>query len=188
MLAGLIFICHPFFPGKDNADQLVKIAKILGTQSLMDYLKKYQLTLDEEYDGLIQNWARRPFERFIEPSNAHLAVPDAIDLLNHLLVMDHQDRFTAQEAMKHKYFDVIREQQKGKLHLSSGLAEPIGDSESDYSDSGSNDSDSESEGSSADPNANADGAAKNSLDRSAVNSNRVHDKRRRDSPGGGADE
>jgi casein kinase II subunit alpha len=31
MFAGMIFIMHPFFHGRDNYDQLVKIAKVILT-------------------------------------------------------------------------------------------------------------------------------------------------------------
>ncbi len=41
-----MFQKEPFFQGKDNNDQLVKIAKILGTDELYQYLEKYSLTLD----------------------------------------------------------------------------------------------------------------------------------------------
>jgi len=53
MFAGMIFITHPFFHGRDNYDQLVRIAKVLGTDSLVEYLNKYKLTLDPQYDGLL---------------------------------------------------------------------------------------------------------------------------------------
>lgn len=48
-----IFITHPFFHGKDNYDQLVKIAKVLGTDSLNEYLKKYKLTLEPQYEDIL---------------------------------------------------------------------------------------------------------------------------------------
>ena len=41
-----IFRKEPFFHGHDNQDQLVKIAKVLGTQDLYAYLEKYGLRLD----------------------------------------------------------------------------------------------------------------------------------------------
>lgn len=41
-----IFRKEPFFHGHDNQDQLVKIAKVLGTQDLYAYLEKYALRLD----------------------------------------------------------------------------------------------------------------------------------------------
>ena len=53
MLAGLIFKKEPFFQGSDNIDQLVKIAKVLGTEDLYKYIDKYELKLDKQYNGLL---------------------------------------------------------------------------------------------------------------------------------------
>jgi len=53
MFAGMIFKKEPFFQGSDNYDQLVKIAKVLGTDDLFAYIDKYGLTLDNHYDDLI---------------------------------------------------------------------------------------------------------------------------------------
>lgn len=53
-LAGMVFRKDPFFNGQDNYDQLVVITKVLGTPLLYAYLKKYNLTLSQEYDGLIK--------------------------------------------------------------------------------------------------------------------------------------
>ncbi|CAJ1410788.1 unnamed protein product [Effrenium voratum] len=41
MLAGMVFKKEPFFHGQDNYDQLVKIARVLGTDGLFAYLDKY---------------------------------------------------------------------------------------------------------------------------------------------------
>ena len=48
MVAGMIFKTEPFFHGHDNYDQLVKIAKVLGTDDLNAYLGKYELELDAQ--------------------------------------------------------------------------------------------------------------------------------------------
>lgn len=48
-----IFKKEPFFQGNDNYDQLVKIAKVLGTEDLKGYLKKYGIKLDPMYNGLL---------------------------------------------------------------------------------------------------------------------------------------
>jgi hypothetical protein len=37
MLAGMIFQIDPFFKGKDNPNQLVKIVKVLGGKKFKDY-------------------------------------------------------------------------------------------------------------------------------------------------------
>ena len=42
----MIFRKEPFFHGHDNYDQLVRIAKVLGTEELYEYLDKYQIELD----------------------------------------------------------------------------------------------------------------------------------------------
>jgi len=109
MFAGMIFRREPFFHGHDNQDQLVKIAKILGTRELYAYLDKYGLTLDPHFQQLIGTQQRKPWKRFVAPENSHLCSAEALDLLDKLLQYDHQKRVTAQEAMAHPYFDPVRE-------------------------------------------------------------------------------
>ena len=53
MMAGMIFRKEPFFQGHDNYDQLVKIAKVLGTDDLYTYLNKYGLKLGNNYSGIM---------------------------------------------------------------------------------------------------------------------------------------
>jgi casein kinase II subunit alpha len=43
---------------------------------------------------------------------------DALDLLDHLLVYDHEERYTAQQAMQHRYFDMVRERVRAEVGLS----------------------------------------------------------------------
>ncbi|PIA44623.1 hypothetical protein AQUCO_01700307v1 [Aquilegia coerulea] len=99
MFAGMIFRKEPFFYGHDNHDQLVKIAKILGTDELNAYLNKYRLELDPQLDALVGRHSRKPWSKFINADNQHLVSPEAIDFLDKLLRYDHQDRLTAREAM-----------------------------------------------------------------------------------------
>ena len=53
VMAGMIFKKEPFFQGHDNYDQLVKIAKVLGTEDLYKYISKYDLTFDTHYNCLL---------------------------------------------------------------------------------------------------------------------------------------
>ena len=53
MFAGMIFRKEPFFNGHDNYDQLVRIAKVLGTDELYAYLSKYRIELDPHLESLI---------------------------------------------------------------------------------------------------------------------------------------
>ncbi|PON66745.1 GPCR kinase [Parasponia andersonii] len=108
MFAGMIFRKEPFFYGHDNYDQLVKIAKVLGTDELNAYLNKYRMELDPHLAALVGRHSRKPWTKFMNVENHHLAVPEAIDFVDILLRYDHQDRPTAKEAMAHPYFLPIR--------------------------------------------------------------------------------
>jgi len=108
MFAGMIFRKEPFFHGHDNYDQLVKIVKVLGTDELFDYLDKYNLELDPQFDGILGRHTRKPWTKFITPENQHLVTPEAIDLLDKLLRYDHQERLSPVEAMQHVYFAPVK--------------------------------------------------------------------------------
>ncbi|RYR78577.1 hypothetical protein Ahy_A01g003411 isoform A [Arachis hypogaea] len=108
MFAGMIFRKEPFFYGHDNYDQLVKIAKVLGTDELSAYLNKYRIELDPHLAALVGRHSRKPWTKFISVENQHLAVPEAIDFVDKLLRYDHQERPTAKEAMAHPYFNPVR--------------------------------------------------------------------------------
>lgn len=65
MFAGMIFQKEPFFQGKDNYDQLVKIAKVLGTDDLFTYVEKYNVTLDSHYDDILGQHPKKPWSKFV---------------------------------------------------------------------------------------------------------------------------
>jgi len=108
MFAGMIFRKEPFFYGHDNYDQLVKIAKVLGTAELNAYLNKYNLELDLHLEDLVGSHTKKPWSKFINSDNQHLVSPEAVDFLDKLLRFDHQERLTAREAMAHPYFNEVR--------------------------------------------------------------------------------
>lgn len=113
MLAGMIFKIHPFFHGKDNNDQLVKIAKVVGSGPIRDYMAKYRLKpLDPAFDAQLGNYPTKHWSKFVNNTNEHLVSAEALDLIDKVLVVDHQHRLTCKEAMAHPFFDPIRNQQK----------------------------------------------------------------------------
>jgi hypothetical protein len=81
-VAGMVFRKEPFFHGHDNYDQLVKIAKVLGTEELGAYLRKYDLELDSHFDGILGRHPRKMWTKFINPENSHLATPEALDFID----------------------------------------------------------------------------------------------------------
>jgi len=119
MLASMIFRKEPFFHGHDNYDQLVRIAKVLGTEELHEYIDKYRIELDPRFNDILGRHSRKRWERFVHSENQHLVSVEALDLLDKLLRYDHQERISAREAMEHPYFHpVVKEQAR--------LAGPMG--------------------------------------------------------------
>ncbi|XWS21274.1 hypothetical protein CRYUN_Cryun30bG0041800 [Craigia yunnanensis] len=138
MFTGMIFRKEPFFYGRDNHDQLVKIAKVLRTDELNAYLNKYHLELDPELDALLGSCYEAtnnvPLLFILGPSPhpqppysplaqqkavvqiyQHLVSPEAINFLDKLLHYDHQDRLTAREAMAHPYFFQVRSAENSRM-------------------------------------------------------------------------
>uniref|UniRef100_A0A1I7YL58 Casein kinase II subunit alpha n=1 Tax=Steinernema glaseri TaxID=37863 RepID=A0A1I7YL58_9BILA len=113
MLASMIFRKDPFFQGHDNYDQLIRIAKVLGTDDLFKYLDKYQIDLDNRFNDLLGIYPRRQWKSFVNSSNRHIATNEAIDFVDKLLRYDHQERPTAVEAMAHPYFTPVVAIQNG---------------------------------------------------------------------------
>ncbi|XP_077316576.1 casein kinase II subunit alpha isoform X1 [Lithobates pipiens] len=122
MLASMIFRKEPFFHGHDNYDQLVRIAKVLGTEDLYDYIDKYNIELDPRFNDILGRHSRKRWERFVHSENQHLVSPEALDFLDKLLRYDHQTRLTAREAMDHPYFyPIVKDQSRmGTSNMPSG--------------------------------------------------------------------
>lgn len=126
MLASMIFRKEPFFHGHDNYDQLVRIAKVLGTEDLYDYIDKYNIELDPRFNDILGRHSRKRWERFVHSENQHLVSPEALDFLDKLLRYDHQSRLTAREAMEHPYFyTVVKDQARMGSSSMQGGSTPV---------------------------------------------------------------
>lgn len=97
MLAGIVFKREPFFKGDDNDDQLVKIAKVLGSEALDEYIKKYSIVLPSVFDDILGIYSCKPWEKFVTAENKKYATEEALDLVSQMLVMDHCNRITTTE-------------------------------------------------------------------------------------------
>lgn len=110
VMAGLVFRLEPFFHGADNADQLVKVARVMGTEDMYRYLKKLQVSLPPEFaDGSLGYFPKRPLHRYVTQANSPTANPVAIDLLEKVLRYDHTERLLPSEALQHPYFSPIHD-------------------------------------------------------------------------------
>ncbi|GAX27311.1 hypothetical protein FisN_23Lh114 [Fistulifera solaris] len=141
ILAGLLFHREPFFRGRDNVEQLHKIIAVLGIEDMWAYINKYSIEVTEslrreletsyspESNLSLSNRPQRvrwndywqalhsiaPHKKRNEASSPSLLTEDALDLLDRLLVYDHEERWTAQQAMQHRFFDVVRDRAQAEL-------------------------------------------------------------------------
>jgi casein kinase II subunit alpha len=126
ILAGLLLRREPFFRGRDNPDQLSKIVAVLGTTDLLLYMRQFHVPVTPELQEILdrndQHHAHRQSWQALyqqhhpqqDPSEANRAAPavlprDGLDLLDKLLIYNHQKRLTAQQALQHPFFDPVRE-------------------------------------------------------------------------------
>jgi serine/threonine protein kinase len=126
ILAGLLFRREPFFRGKDNEDQLGKIVSVLGTRDFLPYVRKCNVRLTSgmrasigkycsvalsgEKNVTSSNVARRkPWLSYLTPE-CPIPSSESLDLLDKLLVYDHEQRWTAREALGHTFFDEVRDE------------------------------------------------------------------------------
>jgi casein kinase II subunit alpha len=108
VMAGMIFGQDVFFHGSDNADQLVKIVEVLGTDKFYAYVEKYHIVLPDEIEKALEgkHQSGTPLSYWAE--DREKASRSALDLLERLLRYDHQERLTAEEALKHQYFALVK--------------------------------------------------------------------------------
>ena len=118
-----IFKKEPFFHGYDQEDQLDKIASVLGTNELINYLEKYRIELEERFtvfypifskiQGVFGGHQKKAWTKFVNSENSTLANKDALDQLSQMLIYDHLKRITPKDALEHPYIKPI------KSHLNS---------------------------------------------------------------------
>jgi len=59
-------------PDPQTQPQLVKIARVLGTDPLHDYLARYGIELDPQLETLLGSHAKKQWTKFVNSDNQHL--------------------------------------------------------------------------------------------------------------------
>ena len=81
---------------------------MLGTDDLLEYMRKYNLTLNSYFQKKLDRYPPKNLKSFINEDNKHLVNEKALDLLSKMLVYDKNLRITPREALDHPYFDHLR--------------------------------------------------------------------------------
>lgn len=73
----------------------------------MQYLQKYDLTLDSNFERLLRRYPKIPWKKFINRENKEIANCDALDFLDKCLLYDHDLRIAPIDAMQHQYMQPV---------------------------------------------------------------------------------
>jgi renal tumor antigen len=95
---------YPLFPGSNEADQIERIHKVLGTPS-GEGLEKFKHYGSSHVDFNFAQFKRHPLG--LAKLLPHVSA-DAVDLMHKLLNYDPDDRMTAREALRHPWFADLR--------------------------------------------------------------------------------
>ncbi|OHT12272.1 CMGC family protein kinase [Tritrichomonas foetus] len=107
--ASLIFRRVPFFRGRDNNEMVWRLVSFFGSEEVDCYLKKFNIVLPTALQQKMVDHHRKSWNDLKNEKNEDMFDADAVDLLSKMLVIDHTMRITAEEAMKHKFFDGVRD-------------------------------------------------------------------------------
>ena len=90
---------------------MIKIMKVLGDEEMHEYVHKYGLKIPKDIKKLMkgQDFEKVPWSALINEKNKDNCSNEAIDLLSKMLVYDKNLRINTVDAMKHPFFDPIRE-------------------------------------------------------------------------------
>lgn len=104
IFAECLFKTTPFFYSSKLDQQIQVIVDLLGTDDLVSYLTKYDITdLDmEQFEDMPRN--RTDIHKFLKDSEVYEEIEEAINFLNKILIYDHQERLTAKECLEHPFF------------------------------------------------------------------------------------
>ncbi|OHT14345.1 CMGC family protein kinase [Tritrichomonas foetus] len=94
--------------GENDADQLLKVADLVGGEGIIEYAESLHVQLDDETLSNLRARKGTGWNNYIRKYGKGTCPPEAVDLLNRMMAIDHRERITAKEAMKHPFFKPLR--------------------------------------------------------------------------------
>ncbi|VDO01569.1 unnamed protein product [Rodentolepis nana] len=104
LFAALVLRDNLLFYEVTVTDKLLRIIDFLGIEGLKAYASRRQLSLPPYIEEFAKMHPRISFVSLVKPENAEYVNLWAIDLIERILTYDPVDRFTAEKALLHCYF------------------------------------------------------------------------------------
>ncbi|XP_039988079.1 mitogen-activated protein kinase 12 [Xiphias gladius] len=96
----------PLFKGSDHLDQLTEIMKITGTPT-QEFISKLESEDAKSYIRSLPKVEKKDLQKVFSTT-----IPQAVSVLEHMLLLDPQSRVTAAEALTLPYFTEFRESEE----------------------------------------------------------------------------
>ena len=97
------------FDGGDNEHQIDSIIEVVGGEAVVAWAEKYRVKLKKSEQERFRAVKGQTFESLIPYGRRKFKDPDALDLVAKMLTVDHKERITAEEALQHPFFAIVRE-------------------------------------------------------------------------------
>lgn len=98
--------------GDNDAEQLLKVADLVGGQGIIEYADSLNVKLDSRARSILAGKEGTGWRPWLPKAPKGMCTPDAMDLLDKMMTIDHRERITAKEAMQHKFFRPLFENQR----------------------------------------------------------------------------
>ena len=107
LLELLTQILHVFDGGDDH--QIEAIAEVIGGDEILKWAEKYRVEIPKPLSLKLSKFKKVPFASLIPYNRRKFKDNDALDLVQKMLTVDHKERITANEALKHPFFKIVRD-------------------------------------------------------------------------------
>jgi casein kinase II subunit alpha len=124
VFAEMVFSKGPFFHGNSNDSQLLQIVQVLGSERFVEYLHAYQIPVKGDLLSGLKGFPGKSWESILFSRECLLAkhereehrreglaenelsetCAEAFEMLSSLLVFDHMERASAQQALDLRFF------------------------------------------------------------------------------------
>ena len=105
---GEMLLKYPFFEGRNIDEMIADVSTLCGIDPIVNFVERYGLSVPTTSISLFPQNPGSSWNRVFEFTRTSKRDDHGFDLLKKLLTVDHAKRITANEALKHPFFDSIR--------------------------------------------------------------------------------
>jgi casein kinase II subunit alpha len=113
MLLEILSLKLHVFDGNDNDHQLDAVAEVVGGRGMLAWAEKYRVKLTAGVRDMLTQARGVAFETLVPYGRRKFRDRDGLALVERMLTIDHKERITAEEALQHPFFQIVRDADAG---------------------------------------------------------------------------